>query len=136
MGMYTELILGCKLKSETPSEVIDAIKWLTGDKEYQANNTSPIIAQGDNRINWMFNSGGSYYFGAHSGIRNFDYDDIGDQWQLTARFNIKNYSNEIQTFLDWLKPYIEQGSGNRDMYAIVTYEESEPELFFLDKKAV
>lgn len=44
----------------------------------------------------------------------------------------KNYKNDIENFLEWLVPYIDGGSGRRDMYAISIYEEdSEPKIYYL-----
>jgi hypothetical protein len=51
---------------------------------------------------------------------------------LSTRSNIKNYKQEIETFLEWIKPYINGGSGSRNMYAIVIYEEQdEPTIYYL-----
>lgn len=130
MGMYTECILGCLLKSETPDKVIETLKVLLEGGELP----SEGVPEGD-RISWMFRSDGSYYFGTQSGTRDFTFDEISQGWRLSARFNIKNYSMEIENFLEWLHPWIEQGSGERDFYAIVTYEEaSEPTIYYLKDK--
>jgi hypothetical protein len=133
MGYYTELIFGAALKQNTPSEVIDTIKWLLdkGDKT----GFPAILPQNlkDTRLSWMFNSGGSYYFGSNSGYSEFKYDEIGKFWRLNARFNIKNYENEIEGFLEWIKPYLEQGSGEREFYAIVTTEDGEPKIYYLNE---
>jgi len=60
------------------------------------------------------------------------FDDISKSWHLSTRSNIKNYEQEIQTFLEWIKPYIDGGSGGRDMYAIVIYEEQEElDIYYL-----
>ena len=59
-------------------------------------------------------------------------DDIDKCWHISTRSNIKNYENEIETFLEWIKPFIAGGSGNREMYAITIYEDSEePNIFYL-----
>lgn len=61
------------------------------------------------------------------------FDDIGKNWCLSSRSNIKNYNNEIDTFLRWIKPHIASGSGTNEMYAIVIYEESKrPTIYYLD----
>ncbi len=76
--------------------------------------------------------GCSYYFGVSSPVSQLWYDDISRQWILSSRSNIKNYENEIETFLKWIKPYISSGSGNREMYAIVIYEDTdEPTIYYL-----
>lgn len=135
MGMYTELILGCALKKETPNEIIDALTYLFATLEEQKDYGVPINLPVGDRINWMFNSGGSYYFGAPSGQRLMQFDDISKEWRLHARFNIKNYSNEIENFINWIKPWVKQGSGKREMWAIVIYEEaSEPTIYYLHEK--
>lgn len=59
-------------------------------------------------------------------------DDIDKRWHISTRSNIKNYNNEIQTFLEWIKPYIVCGSGSKDLYAITIYQEDkEPKLYYL-----
>ena len=44
----------------------------------------------------------------------------------------KKLRGEIEMFLECIKQYVEGGSGGRDMYAIVTYEEDdEPTMYYL-----
>lgn len=63
------------------------------------------------------------------------YDENGSQWHISSRTNLKNYEGEIESFLQWIKPYIESGSGAKEMYAIVTYEESEePTIYYLENR--
>lgn len=127
MGMYTELIFGASLKKDTPNEVIESLKYMMGEIEEKPK----FYPLPEGRCEWMFR-GGSYYFGVHNAVSKFWQDDISKSWVLSTRFNIKNYEDEIDTFLNWIKPYIESGSGNRDMYAIKIYEEqSEPTVYYL-----
>ncbi len=126
MGMYTELIFGASFKEGTPKEVIDTIKYLVDYGE------KPVPCLFDMDRNPL--GGGSYYFGVSSPVKKFWYDEIGRSWILSSRSNIKNYNDEIEKFLEWIKPYIDTGSGNRDMYAVVIYEdESEPTIYYLDR---
>lgn len=133
--MYTELILGCGLHESTPKEIINIIEWL-----FDGNNTNlpvPKLCPPEfvsTRIRWMFSSKGSYYFGASSGHRKLDFDAIRESYSINARCNIKNYEQEFETFLEWLKPFIDQGSGSRELYAITIYEESLPKLWFLKEE--
>lgn len=134
MGMYTEIIFGARLKTDTPDSVIQTIKELikesgTAKLNFTDKPNHPFFTCSSV---WLLQSRGSYYF---SGVVPplFAYDDISKDWSLHFRTNIKNYGNEIEKFLDWIKPYIESGSGNRDFYAIVTYEEDEtPTVYYLD----
>ena len=127
MGMYTELIFGADLKKDTPAEVIEALKYMIGETEEKPINF-PLP---DGRCEWLF-QGASYYFGVNRPVGKMIYDDIGENWMVSTRSNIKNYEGEIEAFLEWIKPYIDGGSGARDMYAIVTYEEAEaPKIYYL-----
>jgi hypothetical protein len=131
MGMYTELIFGASLKKDTPEIVIDSLKYMVGEiKEKPENFPLP-----EGRCEWLFR-GSSYYFGVNQPVLKMWFDDISKNWIISTRSNIKNYNNEIETFLDWIEPYIKYGSGNKSMYAIVTYEEDEePSIYYKNKKA-
>lgn len=127
MGMYTELIFGAGLKKDTPEKVIEVLKYMVGDtKEKPKDFPLP-----EGRCERLFR-GSSYYFGVNEPLWKMWKDDIGENWVLSTRSNIKNYGGEIEAFLEWIKPYIDGGSGYRDMYAIVTYEEDEaPKIYYL-----
>lgn len=81
MGMYTEFIIGCSLRDNTPKSVVDIITWMglpcNDPREETYPQEWPFGTE--NRINWMFRSGGSYYFGAASGLFNFTFDDIAKE---------------------------------------------------------
>lgn len=126
--MYTELIFGAELKKETPQEVIDTLKFMLGEiKDKPENFPLP-----NGRCEWLFTCS-SYYFGISSPVNKMWFDNITKQWHISTRSNIKNYENEIETFLEWIKPYIDSGSGYRDMYAITIYEDAEePTIYFLE----
>jgi len=129
MGMYTELIFGAQLKKDTPIEVIDTIIYMVEAGSEKPEKLAFETTTGRNPLR-----GSSYYFGVHSPVTKFYYDNIASAWTLSSRANIKNYDGEIDQFLNWIKPYIEHGSGSRDMYAITIYEEqSEPTMYYLDK---
>lgn len=117
-GTYTELIFGAELKKSTPNSVITTLKYMVGDLDTP---TGPIVF--DYQCNPLI--GGSYYFGVHHGEAKMEYDEASNSWTISTRTNIKNTWNDIENFLAWIKPYIEFGSGARDMYAVVMYEESE-----------
>jgi hypothetical protein len=97
MGMYTELILGAKLKKETPEDVINTLKFMIGMDTPE--NFIPIVDFGRNPL-----IGGSFYFAVSSPVTNMYKSDIDEEWQISTRANIKNYNDEIEKFLEWLKP--------------------------------
>lgn len=129
MGMYTEIIFGAGFKKELPVLIVSTIKKLVAGEDLL--DSAPDHPFFKSERTWLLSSGGSYYFPGAVGPK-FWFDDIEHRWFLHFRTNIKNYDSEIEKFLDWIKPYIEQGSGNRGFYAIVTYEEAdEPTIYYL-----
>ena len=130
MGMYTELIFGAALKKDTPDKIINALNYMLGNVEVK-----PIdFPLSDGRCEWLFR-GNSYYFAVNNPVNNMWKDGIDGQYHISTRSNIKNYSGEIEEFLEWIKPYIKQGSGSREMYAIVIYEEQDiPTMYYLDNE--
>ncbi len=129
MGMYTELIFGASIKKDAPKEVINTLHYLVnGKKLYEEVEIEKSVTDGRN----VLNGGGSYYFGVCDGVAKMWFDDIRNEWIVSSRTNIKNYESEIQTFLEWIKPFVHSGSGDREMYAITIYEEqSEPTVYYL-----
>ena len=131
MGMYTELIFGAELKKETPEQVINALKYIIGELEDKPDDF-PLP---EGRCKYVLN-GSSYYFGVSESLSKIWFDEISKSWKISSRSNIKNYENEIEKFLEWIKPHIERGSGAKNMYAITIYEEDfEPTIYYLhDRK--
>jgi hypothetical protein len=128
MGMYTELIFGARLHENTPPEIIETCKYL-----FDIDHDKSKVIQDFCDMRNPVNGSGSYYFGVIDPVAKMWFDKISKAWHLSSRCNIKNYEDEIETFLDWIKPHIADGSGMRDMYAIVMYEESaEPEIHYLE----
>lgn len=130
MGNYTEIIFGASLNP--PDKVIRILKFLTDD------NVEDIDLEKPNHP--FFNCSrwssicrmSSQYFGVSISCRKLYYDDIRREWILSFRSSIKNYDNEIDLFLSWVSPYITQGSGSRNLYAVKTFESGEPMLYFLN----
>lgn len=125
MGMFTEIIFGASLKSDTPKEIIDALKYMIGKTKKRPANF-PLRGV---RLEYMFQTA-SYYFGICEPVCKMWFDKISNQWILSARANLKNYQNEIETFIEWITPFVESGSGRRNMFAVVTYEEQEEPTFY------
>lgn len=125
MWMYTELIFWATLKPDTPEEVIEVLQNMIWEKE-----TIKEFPFKWERASYMLQCS-SYYFWTdpHHFLK---FDEIQKSYKISTRSNVKNYDSEIENFLEWIKPYIDQWSWKRDMYAIVIYEESsEPDIYYL-----
>lgn len=127
MGMYTEFIFGARLKENTPQDVINTLKYYCGQLEEMVG-LAFKTKSGRNPLN----NGGSYYFGVINTTPQMLYDSIAKSYIISSRTNLKNYEDEIEDFLKWIKPYCDSGSGSNEMYAIVTYEEQDiPTMYYL-----
>ena len=123
MGMYTELIFGAELKESTSNDIIESLRYFIGESDV----IPSFRLSGGRRL-----CRGSYYFGVNRPVNKMWFDDISKTYHVSIRCNLKNYQGEIQEFLEWIEPYIESGSGEREMYAIVMYEEDyEPKIYYL-----
>lgn len=126
MGMYTELILGCELNKNTPNEVIETLKYILGEIEEKPTNFP--FNNKSTRLEWLLRGSSGYFPCAHHSLKQCDFLR---NYIIDVRCNIKNYLNEIEDFLEWLHPYISCGSGNKNMYAIVIYEEQDtPTIYY------
>ena len=151
--MYTEFIFGCSLKKDTPKECIDALDYVINgevkkpryenpltyaEKQYNNSNIERTTPIGELRafidlydLERLFLSC-SYYFDAPP-VKRFYFDDIDKCYHISTRSNLKDYTNQIETFIDYIKPYIDGGSGIRDVFAYVMYEEDDfPTIYALD----
>ena len=66
------------------------------------------------------------------------FDKIAGEWVLSFRSSCKNYSDQLEEFVKWIKPYIRSGTGDGEIYAIITVEESTPVMYgmYANYKAV
>lgn len=134
MGMYTELVFGCNLKKNTPKEVIEAIEYMTGQRQYDDTVEPELNIINLNhelfdcrRWSWMLNSDSEYFEGV-STSRIIE-DNCFHDYRLSIRCNLKNYDNEIDKFINWIEPYIDC-CGN-ELLGYKRYEENEfPTLYY------
>lgn len=131
MGMYTEIVFNARLKEDIPQEVVEIIKTLASPDFFgKIIENAPNHAFFKTERQW-FMRGSSYYFPTTNKPQ-FKYDELAKYWSLSIRSNIKNYNSELEKFLDWIKPYIESGSGPRGLYATTQYEEDDtPTSYYL-----
>lgn len=130
MGMYTELVIACSI-NEKHKDYIDALNYMVNEIPCEIKFNHPLFKT--DRWDWMFD-GDSYYFSGKSHSE-FIYDKLIKGWVLTARFNIKNYNEEIEKLLDWIAPVAEEW--NNEFVGYYRYEEYEnPTLIFFNKGKV
>ena len=109
MGMYTALSLGVQFHRDTPRDVIDTIEYMVNGRremaadKYAARALHPLFSTP--RWTALLRCD-SYYFDYQTHF-DFIFDPIAECWFLSGVSNIKNYSNEINLFLDWIQPHIE-----------------------------
>jgi hypothetical protein len=124
MGMYTEFVLSCQIM-EQHTDAVNVIKMMVGDAgnvHWERPNHAFFSCD-----RWMqlFHSS-SHYFTPRS-VCLFEYDDISKTWCLIVNSSLKNYSNEIEEFIDWLSPYLYNELD--DMIGYSRYEEDhEPKI--------
>ena len=102
MGMYTELNIGVSLRSDTPENIIDILKYMLGDIDKAETTDHPLFST--QRWTCMLRCD-SYYFDGRTDS-SMERDDIDHKYKLNVRCNLKNYSGEIELFLDFIRPYL------------------------------
>ena len=131
IGMYTELHFNSELKKDTPKEVIEILKYMIGERENSPDLPEHPLFKTE-RWDYMLRSD-SYYFDAdtNSTLR---FDEISNDYYLCIRCNLKNYSSEIQHFIDWIMPHLDKYEG--EFLGFYRYEESEePTLIYAKASA-
>ena len=126
MGMYTELNIATEIVNNP--DLIHDLKVMLGEIE-----GGIILKDNDfftKTTRWKFMlSCGSYYFPGQpdSKLVRDDLYENSPMYFLNVRCNLKNYQDEIELFLKWLRPYmITQG-----FIGYMRYEESEtPTLIY------
>lgn len=121
MGMYTELLIKAGVKSDLPAEVESVLQFLfnNGDKPEHLPSHNFF-----NKGRWEFIGKSSSFYHVPWSISRYEHDVI------FSRSDLKNYDSEIESFLDWVKPYINGCEG--DCIGYTWYEEDDqPKLVVL-----
>lgn len=128
MGMYTEFHFNARLRKDVPDDVLAILKGMVQGEDEAPETTPAHPLFATDRWEYMLQCD-SYYFAAdtRSTLR---FDEIGGFHALCIRCNLKNYDGEIQKFIDWIMPYIDE---HDEMLGFYRYEESkQPTLVFAD----
>lgn len=126
MGMYTELVLKCRIIEKAPEEVMHILSYLfnrSGERENLRDLPNHPFFE---LSRWGMLGGCSSYYHHPKALSSFQ-TGIGNY--LFSRSDLKNYEGEIASFLDWLRPYLENETG--ECIGWEWYEEDEkPTLLF------
>jgi len=130
--MYTELLLNAKLVSDVPTDVLAVFEHLfNGGAQPAALPDHPFFRA--DRWN-LIGRCSSHYFQPHS-TSNMRFNDTAQQWFILSRSDLKNYEDEIDLFMQWAMPYLDESEGQFVAYS--RYEEdNEPKLYFKPQQAV
>ena len=132
--MYTEFIFEAELSKDTPKGLIDAFTTVSRKDtgiEVTSNKLeiSNFIEKFD--LNMLVNCC-SAYFPAQQSFFNIYYDKYLDTYGIFIRSDLKNYEQQINKFLEFIKPYIIRGCGSNNIYAYVLYElDEQPTIYSL-----
>ena len=106
MGMYTELQFTAEIDYDKHEEIIDILRYMTGDESIKRENLTIPTHELFETDRWEYMLlGSSYYFPGqphHTLKEEHNFQLIN----LSVRTDLKNYDNEIQKFLDWIYPYV------------------------------
>lgn len=103
MGMYTELIIKCEIKKNLPSEVLEILNYLFGNTEDLPMHLPDHEFFACSRWSCI---GRCYSYYHHPRVVNSFVEGY-----LFSRSDLKNYEDEIEKFIDWIKPYVDEFKG-------------------------
>ena len=101
MGMYTELVMGVEIVPD--EKVLQKLEYMLDNDKPDVEIKHPLFSD-ETRWNYMLMCD-SYYFDGQTDSK-LVHDSVCRTHYLNVRCNLKNYSDEIELFLDWLCPYI------------------------------
>lgn len=126
--MYTELVLNLSLYPNAPPAALDVLRAMTKGQEPVPDRDHPFFKT--ERWSWMLRCS-SHYFVPESYAKLIT-QNYCDSVHLSVRCALKNYSGEIQEFLEWLAPIAEDGFAGYYRYE----EDDHPTLVYFEKGAV
>ncbi len=122
--MYTELVLKCDIKGNAPKQVKDVLDFLFLGKEQP---TELPDHEFFSKGRWTLIGNCSSYYHHPEVVNSYI------EGHLFSRSDIKNYESEIEAFLDWLMPYVDDYEGRCIGWS--WYEEADvPTLILVHEK--
>ena len=128
MGMYTEIYVNVDFKESTPDSVIDTLRCITGDIEYESERYTELMRDKPSRFYCLFSN--MSYYTPRTCCGNLTYDKFSKCYSLIGKGDLKNYDNEIEAFFKFIAPYVD---GCCEFIGYYRYEEDKkPTLVFLE----
>ena len=105
MGNYTQFVIHCQLKNETPCEIVKCLQDMVdgNDNDLFTYSRNPLVDYNQNE--------------------NLEFPKSFDGMILKAHGNIKNYWHDIDRFVEFIRPHIEIGFLEDGSFAKSLYEE-------------
>ena len=97
MGMYTELVLKAEIKEDAPKLVKDILNFLFNAAKEPEEKPGHIFFT---KPRWRYIGSCSSFYHVPFALSRYERN------YLFSRSDLKNYDEEIESFIDWLKPYI------------------------------
>ncbi len=127
MGMYTEFFFRAELIQDLPDDVFNLLSGIFNSEVNWDDLKLPDhpLFGPDSRWVALFVGSSAYFPDAHTGGFKIGW---GNSFNLAIHSSLKNYSGEIDLFLDWISPYIRDSEGTFLGYSL--YEEANyPDLY-------
>jgi hypothetical protein len=115
MAVYTDFIFCATLKRQTPAPVIDTLLYLVGEGK------RPQTLMFDDPVNPL--AGGEYQSANKMWLDR-------NSWRVSAHATVKNSGYTIEKFVEWIKPWVESGFGNRDIFAFAMHEDADNPVIY------
>ena len=128
MGMYTMCYLSCIIDKADKDDIAVLDAMCHGIADYEMLNSKQKEFALFRTIRWagMLRGGSAYFdFEPHSTLEHLYFidseysDEPSNAYQLSVRFNIKNYDSEIDHFIEWVSTL----SSTKGLVGYARYEE-------------
>lgn len=109
MGMYTELVLKCEVMGDAPDLVKQVARYL-----FNGESAPEKLPEHDfflcSRWNCIGKMSSAYHHpAAVNSLVKYEWDDC---LNIFSRSDLKDYSDEIEKFIDWISPLLVNESGS------------------------
>ncbi|HMP91126.1 MAG TPA: hypothetical protein PJ991_13060 [Kiritimatiellia bacterium] len=103
MGMYTELVLKCEVRDNIEDNVRAVLEFLFNDGPEPKETPDHEFFSCDR---WQMIGRCSSYYHVPFALSKYS------EGHIFSRSDLKNYDNEIEKFISWIRPYLDLGRGS------------------------